>query len=96
MKNICRIHPKKILELSDWMAIPVEPYRIQLDRLKKLREERNSSKMEKTLNDLRKAAEGEENLMPYILEASKAYATLGEISDTMREVFGEYQEPPTF
>jgi len=68
----------------------------QLDRLKKLREERNSSKMEKTLDDLRKAAEGDENLMPYILEASKAYATLGEISDTMREVFGEYEEPPTF
>jgi methylmalonyl-CoA mutase N-terminal domain/subunit len=41
---------------------------------------------------LKKAAQGTENVVPLILEAVKAYATLGEISDTLREVFGEYRE----
>jgi methylmalonyl-CoA mutase N-terminal domain/subunit len=44
------------------------------------------------LNALRKAAEGSENLMPYIFDAVKSYATLGEICDAMREVFGTYEE----
>ena len=48
--------------------------------------------MERKLNALRKAAEGSENLMPYIFEAVKAYATLGEICETMRLVFGPYEE----
>jgi len=41
-------------------------------------------------------AEGKENLMPPIMEAVKAYATLGEICDTLREVFGEYRQINTF
>jgi len=41
---------------------------------------------------LRKAAQGSENLMPYIFDAVKSYATLGEICDAMREVFGTYEE----
>jgi methylmalonyl-CoA mutase N-terminal domain/subunit len=68
----------------------------QFARLKSLRKERDSRKWEEALNQLRKASEGDENLMPYILDAAKAYATLGEICDVMREVFGEYEEPPTF
>jgi methylmalonyl-CoA mutase N-terminal domain/subunit len=46
--------------------------------------------------DLKKAASDEENLMPYILSCVKAYATLGEIMDSLREVYGEYQEPVTY
>ncbi|WP_455392948.1 acyl-CoA mutase large subunit family protein [[Eubacterium] cellulosolvens] len=68
----------------------------QFERLKKLRQERDQAKWEKTLAALTKAAEGDENLMPYILDAARAYATLGEICDAMREVFGEYEEPPMF
>ncbi len=68
----------------------------QLERLKKLRKDRDNKKWESSLNKLRRAAEGEENLMPYILDAVKAYATLGEVCDVMREVFGEYEEPPLF
>jgi methylmalonyl-CoA mutase N-terminal domain/subunit len=68
----------------------------QLARLKKMREDRDQSKYEQTLDRLRKAAEGEENLMPFIIDAAKAKATLGEICDAMREIFGEYEEPPTF
>jgi methylmalonyl-CoA mutase N-terminal domain/subunit len=68
----------------------------QFNRLKKLREERDHNKWESSLDKLRTAAEGTENLMPYILDAAKANATLGEICDVMREVFGEYEEPPMF
>jgi methylmalonyl-CoA mutase N-terminal domain/subunit len=68
----------------------------QFERLKKLRETRDRTKWETTLDKLRTAAEGDENLMPYILNAAKADATLGEICDVMRDVFGEYEEPPSF
>jgi methylmalonyl-CoA mutase N-terminal domain/subunit len=47
------------------------------------------------LGDLKKAAQGKDNLMPVILEAVKAYATLGEICDELRDVFGEYQPVST-
>ena len=65
----------------------------QITRLKRLREERDNYKVTDVLKRLRKAAEGEENLMPYILEAVKVYATLGEACGVLREVFGEYKEP---
>jgi methylmalonyl-CoA mutase N-terminal domain/subunit len=45
-----------------------------------------------SLDALRRAAEGTENTMPFILDAVRAYATLGEICDALREVFGSYQE----
>ena len=51
------------------------------------------SRLRLALEKLRHAAEGTENLMPYILEAVRAYATLGEMTDVLREVFGTYQEP---
>jgi len=65
----------------------------QITRLKRLREERDNYKVTDVLRRLRKAAEGEENLMPFILEAVKVYATLGEACGVLREVFGEYKEP---
>src|SRR5579859_8066217 len=64
----------------------------QGQRLRKLRAERSSAEVERRLKSLRKAAEGDENLMPHIYEAVKAYATLGEICDTLRDVFGVYEE----
>ncbi len=48
------------------------------------------------LNQLSNAAEGTENLLPYILAAVREYATVGEICNTLREVYGEYQEPIIF
>ena len=68
----------------------------QIDRLKKLRKERNNSKVEKNLNDLRNAAEGDDNLMPYILDCVHSYATLGETCQVLRDVFGEYEEPAIY
>jgi methylmalonyl-CoA mutase N-terminal domain/subunit len=68
----------------------VEQY--QKGKLRKVKKERNNGKVKETLATLKKAAQGTENVVPPILEAVKAYASLGEISDTLREVFGEYKE----
>ncbi len=62
-------------------------------RLSDLRRRRSSSKFSKSLARLREAAEGEENLLPRIKEAVRFRATLGEISQELREVFGEYRAP---
>ena len=64
----------------------------QAARLAKLRADRSSAEVERRLNALRKAAKGEENMMPHIYDAVKAYATLGEICDALRDVFGVYEE----
>jgi len=64
----------------------------QIAFLKKIRSERNNDIVNKSLNDLETAAHSDENLMPYILNAVKAYASVGEICNTMRKVFGEYRE----
>ena len=64
----------------------------QAVRLRKLRADRSNAEVDRRLAALRKAAEGQENLMPFIYEAVKAYATLGEICDAMRDVFGIYEE----
>ncbi|WP_297477017.1 methylmalonyl-CoA mutase family protein [Thermococcus sp.] len=69
----------------------------QIERLKKLRSERDSKKVEEVLDKLRNAAETEdENLMPYIIEAHRHLATLGEVTDVLREVWGEYRAPLIF
>jgi len=68
----------------------------QINRLKKLRKERDQSKVDKNLSKLRRAAKGNENLMPYIIDCVHSYATLGETCDILREVFGEYKEPTIY
>jgi methylmalonyl-CoA mutase N-terminal domain/subunit len=65
---------------------------MQKQKLVELRAKRDNAKVEETLSALKKACEGTENVMPYVLDAVKTYATLGEICDVMREVFGEYQQ----
>ncbi|MBI4368086.1 MAG: methylmalonyl-CoA mutase [Candidatus Omnitrophica bacterium] len=67
--------------------------REQKAKLKRLRKKRSSAKVQKTLEQLKRKAHGKENLMPFILESVEAYATLGEIVSSLKEVFGEYQEP---
>jgi methylmalonyl-CoA mutase N-terminal domain/subunit len=64
----------------------------QLEKLARLKARRDGGKVRKTLDDLRRAAEGSENTMPYILDAVREYATLGEICDAFRGVFGSYTE----
>jgi len=70
-----------------------EGERRHLERLKRVRRERDNRAVREKLAALRRAAQGSENLMPYILEAVREYATLGEIMGVFREVFGEYREP---
>jgi methylmalonyl-CoA mutase N-terminal domain/subunit len=66
----------------------------QTKRLRRLKKERDSKAVGKSLAALEKAAAGDENLMPYLLDAVHAYATLQEICDVFRKVWGEYRETP--
>lgn len=67
-----------------------------LERLNRVRRERNQEGVKQALDNLRRVCEGTENTMPAILEAVKAYATLGEVMGVFRTVFGEYMEPAVF
>jgi methylmalonyl-CoA mutase N-terminal domain/subunit len=78
--------PIEVLQIDENVALRQE------DRLRRLRAERSSEEVHRRLERLRNAAEGTENLMPHIYEAVKAYATLGEICDALRTVFGAYEE----
>ncbi len=66
---------------------------VQRERLAELRRERDAAAVKRSLARLRAAAEGDDNLMPPILEAVKSYATLGEICGVLRAVFGDYRAP---
>jgi methylmalonyl-CoA mutase N-terminal domain/subunit len=68
-------------------------YERQASRLASIRKSRDNARLGQTLDRLRLACQGTENSMPYILDAVRAYATLGEIINVMRGVFGKYQEP---
>ena len=78
--------------LRDILRIKPEVEQYQKKKLARVKKERNNTKVKETLAVLKKAAQGTDNVVPPILEAVKLYATLGEISDTLREVFGEYRE----
>jgi methylmalonyl-CoA mutase N-terminal domain/subunit len=74
------------------LRIDPETERAQVERLGKLRARRDASRLQAALRQVEETARSEQNLVPAILEAVKAYATVGEISDALRKVFGEYQE----
>lgn len=83
-------------------AIPIlkidpETEKTQVNRLKKLRKNRDSTKVEKSLQKIENAAQaGDKNMMPHFIKAAHHYATLGEICQVLREVYGEYKEPAIF
>jgi len=81
--------------ITIWKMDP-EIERRQLKRLREVKEMRNGQKVTDHLNQLREAAEGDENLMPYIINAVREYATLQEICDVFRGVFGTYTDPGMF
>jgi len=76
--------------------IDSEIERKQVEKLRELKATRDKGKVEQVLSRLEKAASDDENLMPFIIDSVKAYATLGEISNVFREVFGIYQPKVTF
>ena len=94
---------RTIVGLNDYTIeherCPIELLRVdpkvekeQVARLLKLKMERDNRKVKEILERLHYSAEKDENLMPTIIEATKAYATLGEINDVLRKVYGEYKE----
>lgn len=68
----------------------------QKERLAEVKKSRNQREVDKALDRLREAVEKNENLMPWILEAVKVYATEGEIMGTLRELYGDYKDPAVF
>ncbi|MBW2345280.1 MAG: methylmalonyl-CoA mutase [Deltaproteobacteria bacterium] len=68
----------------------------QISKLKDLRKTRDNASVKETLCALEKAAREQKNVMPYLVECCKSYATVGEMADVFRDVFGEYVEPKIF
>ena len=99
-------HKRTIVGVNDYqleeeikvptLYIDYEGQRAHLERLNRVRRERDQAQVQRTLDHLHHVCEGTENTMPAILEAVRAYATLGEIMDVFRMVFGEYMEPAVF
>ena len=85
-------------ELSEEMSFQVDPEAVerQITRLKQVRAERSGRALKKALDDLRQAAEQERNIMPAVYDAVRAYASGGEICETLQEVFGDYRAIPVF
>jgi methylmalonyl-CoA mutase, N-terminal domain len=83
-------------EPIETLKIGPETERSQVRALRELRRKRNPGKWKTALKKLKTAAAGEENLMPFIIDAVKSYATVGEICGALKEVFGEYKEPALF
>ena len=79
--------------LPETLEIGVEVEQKQVEGLKRLRQERDNRRVKEALNKVSSVAGRDENIMPVLIEAVKAYATLGEMSDALRDVFGEYREP---
>ncbi|SMC82538.1 acyl-CoA mutase large subunit family protein [Pedobacter nyackensis] len=76
--------------INDVFTIDESIRTIQTEKINKLKAERDNQAVEKALNDLMNAAKSSDNLMPFILSAVEVYATLGEIANVLRDVFGEY------
>jgi methylmalonyl-CoA mutase, N-terminal domain len=83
---------------NDPIRIPIlemdpQGYEKQVDRLNKVRQERDAAKASAAIEALRDACANDKNVMPYLVDAAHAYVTLSEMTDVMREVFGLYREP---
>ena len=78
------------------LKIDPEIERRQIERVRAVRAKRDSARWEKAIVALRDACMSEKNLVPFVLDAVRAYATLGEISDVFREAYGVYREPAVF
>jgi methylmalonyl-CoA mutase N-terminal domain/subunit len=68
----------------------------QIERLREVKRQRDNRRVTQTLKDLERAAREEKNVMPYLLDACSAYATVGEMTRVFKEVFGEFKEPSIF
>lgn len=83
---------------QEQVKVELHPYETakaleQVERLKKVKAERDQAQVEKNLKRLKEAARGDENLMPYVMDCVRCYTCLGEITEVLKEVFGEFKEP---
>ena len=78
-------HNQPIFQVDDTIR------QVQVEKLKALRAERDDAKVSEALQWLESCATGEENIMPAVIQAVESLSTLGEIADTLRKVYGEYQ-----
>ncbi len=86
---------------EDQPSVEMHTYKVedadrQIERLKRIKTERDNAVVENALSRLGEVASGTENMMPAIIEAVKSYATVGEISQVLKSVFGKYSEPTIF
>lgn len=84
--------------VPDWTPVPLLYINEsvgdrQIERLEALRKRRDGPRVQRALDDLKKAAAGTANTMLFLIEAARAYATIGEMCDALRDVWGEYSEP---
>jgi methylmalonyl-CoA mutase N-terminal domain/subunit len=87
------VHTDEKIEIPI-LKISEEVEEIQRKSIAKAKSLRDQSKVDSTLEDLRSACRNDENTMPYIIECVRQYATVGEISAAMKDVYGDYTEPP--
>lgn len=90
--GVNKFQEKKEEYRGELLRINEEIQRGQIEFLNKVRTQRSNEEVKEKLGALKKAAQGSNNLMPFIIEAVKSYASIGEICNTMREIFGEYKE----
>lgn len=98
-KNKYRVPGEDVEQVWDRLKVhktDPESIRRQIERLHRVRQERDNEKVHRFLDGLRLAAQGKENLMPYLIDAARAYATIGEMTGAMKEVFGEYIDPSQY
>ena len=85
--------PQESEETINVLQIGSDTQNHQIKQLSCLRRERNNRSVKKVLSELDRAAQTDDNLMPYLIEAVREYATLGEMCDVLKNVFGTYEEP---
>jgi methylmalonyl-CoA mutase N-terminal domain/subunit len=95
---------KVIVGVNDFVAADHQPIQLlyiddsasvqQLEKLERLRATRDNGRVRRALDVLKEGAKGAANTMPLLIEAVRAYATVGEMCDALREVWGEYEETP--
>ena len=82
----------KVVETNDVLTADLSVAERQIARVNAMKAKRDQAAVDKALANLKEAAQGEANLMPFLIDAVKTYATLGEICGVLREVFGEYKQ----
>lgn len=88
--GVNKFHEEENIDNMELLRVDESTQKTQIDSLKKIKAERNNSEVEKNLAELKRAAGTDENVLPYILKCVESYASIGEISNTLRDIWGVY------